>query len=122
MREPLRRFFVILVALAFWGGMLERSALGFSPGDPCPMTAYSTHVSAHEGGHEHHHHGSKQQEPSKQQDTRCFCGCIVGSSLIPTALVNEIALQTIPISFPIVFKTHTGRSLVLDPGIPKRTA
>src|SRR5438876_1031428 len=119
MGEALRRFLVTLLALTFWGGMLERSALGFSPAEPCPMTAHSTHVSAHEGGHEHHH-GSKQQEPLKQQGTKCFCGCIVGSSLIPATTFNEIAFHTKSISFPIVLKTYTGRSLVLDPGIPKR--
>jgi hypothetical protein len=121
MGELLRRFFVVLLAIAFWGGMLERAAFGYSPDEPCLMTALSTHVAANESGHEHHH-GSKQQGPLKQRDTKCFCGCIIGCSLIPTATVSEIAFQTNPISFSIVLKTYTGRSLVVDPGIPKSTA
>ena len=68
MRGVLRRFCVTILALAVWGGMLERSAFAFIPGNPCPMAALVQHVSGYGGSHSdhhrHHHHASKKQQPA----------------------------------------------------------
>ena len=115
-----------VLALAFLGGTLERSALGLTAADPCPLSGH-THTIAHEplhGGHEHHaHHATdKRQEPAKDQGTKCFCYGMAGFNVVPAAPVGDIAFQTTPVSFPVIFKTYTGRSVILDPAIPKRIA
>jgi hypothetical protein len=126
MEEALRRFLVAVVALAFLGGTFERSAVGLTAADPCPLSGH-THTMAYEplhAGHEHHGHDAtdKQQEPSKGQGIKCFCYGMTGFNLIPKPPVNDTAFQTTPISFSVILKTYTGRSVILDPGIPKRIA
>jgi hypothetical protein len=123
MGDALRRFLVALVALAFLGGTLERSALDLTSADPCPLSGH-THTMAHQplhAGHGHHP-TDKQQEPSKDQGIKCFCYGMVAFNIIPAAPVSDIAFQITPISFSVILKTYTGRSVILDPGIPKRIA
>ncbi len=126
MGDALRRFFVALVAVAFLGGTLERSALGLTAADPCPLSGH-THTMAHQplhAGHEQHEHHAidKQQEPSKDPGIKCFCYGMVGFNVVHAAPVSNIALQITPVSFSVILKTYIGRSVILDPGIPKRTA
>ncbi len=133
MRGALRRFFVGVVALAFLGGTLGRSAVGLT--DLCPLNG-QTHTVAHHASHaehEHlvannqndpskHHETGSQNDPSKHHDVKCFCYAMVGFNLIPPVPVADIVFQTTPISFSFLLTTHTGRSVILDPGIPKRIA
>ncbi len=124
MGDGLRKLLVALVALAFLGGTLERSALGLTAADPCPLSGH-THTMAHKplhSGHEHHGHDAtgKRQEPAKDQGIKCFCYGMTGFNVIPSAPVSDIALLITPISFFASLKTYTGRSVILDPGIPKR--
>ena len=125
MRGALRRVFVAVLTLAFLGGMLERSALGLTSADPCPLSGH-THTMAHQPlhvGHEHEHHATdKQQEPSKDQAIKCFCYGLAGFNIFPAGPVSDIGLQITPVSFSVFLKTYTGRSVILDPGIPKRIA
>jgi hypothetical protein len=123
MRGALRRFFVALVALAFLGGTLERSALGFTPTDPCPSSGRTMAHEPLQAGDEHygHHATDKRQEPSKDPGTKCFCYGMAGFN-VASASASDIAFHATPISFSISLKTYTGRSIILDPGIPKRIA
>ena len=126
MRGFFRQFLVTFLALAFLGGTLERSALGLTAADPCPLSGH-THTMVHEslhGGHGHHgHHATdKQQEPSKDQGIKCFCYGMAGFNVVPSPPVGDVTFQSAPISFPVILKTYSGRSVILDPGIPKRIA
>jgi hypothetical protein len=115
--------------------------------DLCPLNG-QTHTAANQAshaGHEHHtasnqnyaskhdetgnqndpskhHETGKQSEPSKYHDTKCFCYAMVGFNLIPPAPFGDIVFQATPVSFSFLLKTYTGRSVILDPGIPKRIA
>jgi hypothetical protein len=126
MRGVLRRCLVTFLALAFWGAMLERSALPFAPGSPCPMSAAGqvehSAGGSHSQRHGHHHHGTKDQQPVSQQDTKCFCGCILGSSVLPGTPSTETSFAITSISFTPDLQMFCGHFLLLDPGIPKRTA
>jgi hypothetical protein len=126
MGDALRRFLVALITLAFLGGTLERAASGLTAADPCPLSGH-THTMAHQplhSGHAHHgHHATdKQQEPAKDQGTKCFCYGMSGFNVGPAAPVSDIAFLTTPVSFLVILNTFSGRSVALDPGIPKRTA
>src|SRR5205807_197844 len=57
MRRVLRKVFVLVTALAFVAGMVQRSAL--AQGAPCPVNNAQTHSAhAEHTGHDHHHHGT----------------------------------------------------------------
>jgi hypothetical protein len=126
MGDVLRRFLVALVTIAFLGGTLERSALGLTPADPCPLTAH-THAVAHQplhSGHEHHAYPAthRQNDGAKDQGTKCFCYGMAGFNVFPAPPASDIIFQITTISFSATLKTFNGRSVVLDPGIPKRIA
>ena len=126
MGDVLRRILVALVTVAFLGGTLERSALGLTAADPCPLSDH-THTMAHQplpAGHEHHaHHAAdQQQEPSKEHAVKCFCYGMAAFSVFAAPPINEIAFQITSVSFSVILKSYAGRSVVLDPGIPKRIA
>jgi hypothetical protein len=124
MGDALRRFLVAMVTLAFLGGTLERSAFGLTADDPCPLSRH-THTMAHQPLHSGHlhtgHEATHKQMPAKNQGTKCFCYGIASFSIFPVPLVN-MAFQITSVSFPTALKTLNGRSIVLDPGIPKRIA
>jgi hypothetical protein len=111
MRDALRRLLVTFVALAFLGGTLERAA-----SLPCVLAGGMQTMGT---GHETQA-SAKEQLPSEEQATKCFLYCTSGFSLIPD-MVSDIERQISPVLFPILLKTFAGRSVVLDPGIPKRT-
>jgi hypothetical protein len=126
MRGFFRRFLFTFLALAFLGGTLQRSAVGLTPADPCPLSGH-THTMAHQplqAGHEQHEHHAtdKQQERSKDQAIKCFCYGLAGFNVFPATPVSDIAIQITPVSFSVTLKTYTSRSVILDPGIPKRIA
>jgi hypothetical protein len=126
MGDVLQRFLVALVMLAFLGGTVERSALGLTATDPCPLSGH-THTMAHQplhSGHEHHayHATHKQHEGAKDQGIKCFCYGMAGFNVFPAPPASDIIFQITAISFSVTLKTFSGRSVVLDPGIPKRTA
>jgi len=69
-------------------------------------------------------HGMAQQLPHQQQPvgnpaTKCFL-CLGCLSLIPASFISDMIFQGNPVAFTAVLKTYTDRSVVLDPGIPKR--
>ncbi len=94
MRHLARRFFVTLLALAFFGAVLERSA---------------------------HHHTGKQDTSSAQICLKC-CGLCMADAYLAAAPVTEVVLLAAPILFSGGFEAYSGRPVVLDPGIPKRSA
>jgi len=124
MGDVLRRFLVALVTLAFLGGTLERSALGLTATDPCPLSGH-THAMTHQplhSGHEHHAHQTthKQDERAKHQGIKCFCYGMAGFNIFPAPPASDIIFQITTVSFPATLKIFSGRSVALDPGIPKR--
>jgi hypothetical protein len=131
MGEALRRFLVALIAVAFVAGTLQRSAMGLTVADPCPLSGHA-HIMAHQpmhsthehhGGHPHLHNAAdKQQEPVKDEGIKCFCYGMLGFNVLPSATASDVVFQTTSISFSAIVKTVSGRSVVLDPGIPKRIA
>jgi hypothetical protein len=65
----------------------------------------------------------KQQCPSKTENRNCILSCLSGFNVISLPLVGDLAFlhgSLVPLSFDV--KTLSGRSVVLDPGIPKRIA
>jgi hypothetical protein len=129
MGEALRRFLVALIAVAFVAGTQQRSAMGLTAADPCPLSG-NTHTMAHQpmhSTHEHHgahshHHTADKREPVKHEGIKCFCYGISGFNVLPSAPASDVVFQTKSISFAAIVKTFNGRSIVLDPGIPKRIA
>jgi hypothetical protein len=126
MGDALRRLLVTLVTLAFLGGTLERAASGLTAADPCPLSGH-THTMAHQplhSGHAHHGHRAidKQQERAKDQGIKCFCYGMAGLSIFSASLVSDVAFQITSVSFSTILNTFSGRSVALDPGIPKRIA
>jgi hypothetical protein len=118
MRRNLRKVFVLLTALAFVAGMVQRSAL--AEGDPCPVNHQQTH-SAHAGhtGHDGHHHGT----PEQKKDAACAkcCGiCVSTSTVVPAAMAGTIAVAPSRIEYALRFQRLADRPVVVDPGIPKR--
>lgn len=120
MRHLARRFFVTLLALAFFGAVLERSALG-NPDEPCPFSSQAEQVvHGSHAGHRHHHTG-KQDTSSAQICLKC-CGLCMADAYLAAAPVTEVVLLAAPILFSGGFEAYSGRPVVLDPGIPKRSA
>jgi hypothetical protein len=113
MNDALRRVFAILVTFAFLSGTVE-TALSF----PCHIKGGTHTIALHTGSQ--HHLADKERSPSKNPDTACFM-CISGFSVLAPNPI-DITIQTSSASFFVSLKTLSGRSVVIDPGIPKRIA
>jgi hypothetical protein len=120
MRQLARQFFSILLALAFFGAVLERSALG-NPDEPCPLSSHPEHVGHGSYAAHHHHHTGKQDQSPAQICLKC-CGLCTADAYIAPAPLLELDGLAMPILFSADLDSHIGRPVVLDPGIPKRTA
>jgi hypothetical protein len=118
MRRLARRFFVTFLALVFFGAVLERSALG-NPDEPCPFSSRAEQL-AH-GSHAGHHHTGKQDPSPAQICVKC-CGLCTADAYLAAAPLTEFVLLATPVFFSAGFEVCSGRPVVLDPGIPKRSA
>ena len=120
MRQLVRRFFVTFLALAFFGAVLERSALG-DPDEPCPFSSQADQVVHGSHAGHHHHHTGKQDSSSAQICLKC-CGLCMADAYLTAAPLTEFVLLTTPVVFSAGFDAYSGSPVVLDPGIPKRSA
>jgi len=70
----------------------------------------------------HHDHGSSKQSGTTDACFKC-CGLCIASSH-PTELTQfgQIALIALPISYALSGEHYVGRTVLIDPGIPKRMA
>jgi hypothetical protein len=120
MRRLARRFFVTFLALVFFGAVLERSALG-NPDEPCPFSSRAEQL-AHGSHAGHHHHHAGKQDPSPAQICVKCCGLCTVDAYLAAAPLTEFVLLATPVFFSAGFEVYSGRPVVLDPGIPKRSA
>jgi len=121
MGQVVRRFSAIFLALAFFAAVLERSALG-NPDEPCPFSSHRHEVGQHDSHAGHRHHDTGKQDPSPVQICVKCCGlCTADTYLAPAPLTQFVLLST-RIVFSTGFEAYAGRPVVLDPGIPKRSA
>ena len=138
MRHWIRRSLALAIALAFIGGGFGRVALSAAPDEPCHPYAPQAVSHGHEHGehaehamhHEHHHDGALPSSgdgasEKSSRDQACFkcCGlCTIVSTFVPARPPGEVVFAGKPIVYVINIETYRGRPVVLDPGIPKRTA
>jgi hypothetical protein len=120
MRPLARRFFVTFLALAFFGAVLERSALG-NPDEPCPFSSQAEQVVHGSHAGHHHHHTGKQDSSPAQICLKC-CGLCMADAYPAAAPVTKFVLLATPVFFSVGFGACSGRPVVLDPGIPKLSA
>jgi hypothetical protein len=130
MRQGIRRLFVLTIALAFIGRGFGRAAFSATADEPCHPGAHqpAAHDHAH-GAHAEHamHHAHHDDGAAKKSSTdqACFkcCGiCTVGSTLTPLTDAAGVVFAATRIVYSIDGESHRDRPVVLDPGIPKRTA
>src|SRR5712691_86896 len=114
MRQLVRRFFVTLLALVFFGAVLERSALG-NPDEPCPFSSRTEQV-AHSSHAGHHHHHTGKQDPSPAQICVKCCGMCTVDAYLGAMPLTEFVLLATPVVFSTGFDSYSGRPVVLDPG------
>src|SRR5215216_6838847 len=121
MGRLVRIMFVGLLALAF---LLERSAITL--GCEARSAAGAESVDAMHAHAEHHHHGGPSQpspDPSSKHTCLKCCGiCTVDPNLTAGKAAGAIILSVVPIVYSRDFQAHSGQMVVLDPGIPKRSA
>ncbi|MFL5059599.1 MAG: hypothetical protein ACJ8DQ_05875 [Xanthobacteraceae bacterium] len=138
MRHWIRRSLALAIALAFIGGGFGRVALSAAPDEPCHPNVLQAVSHGHEHGehaehamhHEHHHDGALPSSgdgasEKSSGDQACFkcCGlCTIVSTFVPARPPGEVVFAGKPIVYVINIETYRGRPVVLDPGIPKRTA
>jgi len=107
------RAFVLCVAVAFAGSGFVRAA---TAGQPC--LNHSAAASVHEGhGADHHPDSSKH---TKDANMKCCGICISASAAILPAQDETGKIRAARIDYPSKPVHLTGRSVALDPGIPKR--
>jgi hypothetical protein len=112
------RGFIVCLAIAFATGGFIRAA---TAGQPClshsPLPAIQSDHAAH-AGHAAHHGSDKGH--TKDGNTKCCGMCIVGSTGIVPAQMEVTESRITRIDYVSPPATATGRSVPLDPGIPKR--
>ena len=121
---------VLAIALVFIGSGFARAALSAAPDEPCHPDAHQAvthdHVhgdhAAHAVHHEHHHDGAAEKSPSDQACFKCCGVCTIVSTFVPMRTAGEIVFAGKPIIYVINSERYRDRPVVLDPGIPKRTA
>ncbi len=125
MRHLLRRLSVV-VALAFVVSTLGQAVLSANAAEPCPPPvehhAHHSHV-VHSGhaGHQHEH-GTKQN-PAAPACSKCCAVCLTAPSLLHAPTSGEaIGFVAGPVVYSHAGRTHAGRTVIIDPGIPKRIA
>ena len=70
----------------------------------------------------HHDDGATKKSSTDQACFKCCGICTVGSPLTQLWGSAGIVFAATRIVYSIVGESHTDRPVVLDPGIPKRTA
>jgi hypothetical protein len=90
MPQLARRLFAIFLALAFFGAMLERSALGHQD-EPCPFSSHGQEL-GHGSHASHHHKHTGKQEPSAAQICVKCCGLCAADAYLASAPVTALAV------------------------------
>ena len=133
-----RRILIVAIALLFSAsGVAARYCVAahFSSGHALSVQvvvlpaqtdgAHHAHMHDHSGSAQHDHGGSHQEQmPSEQSDVGCAkcCGfCTVATALLP-AVTMQPAFAFAAAEFTAQSDSHSGTTIRVDPGIPKRTA
>jgi hypothetical protein len=132
MRRHISRFFVVLLAVAFAaGGMAWQSCLALQPAPASNITAQHRHAdlaqSPAESGKHHHHQtdekrpaGHTDQQPSSDHSCMKCCSLCIASAVAPTNVNESVVFTVSSIIFNFEKKNFFGRTIRIDPGIPKR--
>ena len=130
MYRTIRRALVVLIALGFAAGGIARAALTFTPGEPCHSTSHQ-HASENVGHahHDHadpavahHDHGSSNQPAPAGACFKCCGVCTASSNFTGVAGSGQIVFMGRPIAYSFSANDRAGRTVPIDPGIPKRMA
>lgn len=129
MYQGIRQTFVVLLALGLAAGGVARSALAFTPGEPCHTASYQH--TAERAGHVHHHaddaashhdHGRSDRPGNPDAFFKCCELCTASSNTTAVAQLGQIVFIGAPISYVLSGDDYAGQGVRIDPGIPKRMA
>jgi hypothetical protein len=130
MYRTIRRILVVMIALGFAAGGIARAALTVTPAEPCHSTSHP-HASENVDHAHHHHadpavahhdHGSSDQPAPAGACFKCCGVCAASSNFTSAAGSGQIVFIGRPIAYSFGADDHAGRTVPIDPAIPKRVA
>jgi len=132
MRTRISCLFVVFLAVAFAAsGMAWQSCLTLQPTPASDIFAQHRHADLpqhHAESGKHHHHQTDEKRPAGHTDQQssddhsCMkcCSLCIASAVAPTNVNESVVFIASSIIFNFEKKNFFGRTIRIDPGIPKR--
>jgi hypothetical protein len=109
-----RRLLVALLAFAFLFGTVERAA------SVACFEGHERHASMKDLCPSEQRGSTEHQCPSGKHHEPCLLHCMAAFNIIAAKTFAVFVARSSSTLLPLLMTSLTGRSLVLDPGIPKR--
>jgi hypothetical protein len=130
MYRTIKRAFVVAITLGFAAGGIARAALTVTPAEPCQLASHQqtpeslSHAHHHHAAPAvaHHDHGSADKSAPAGACFKCCGLCTASSNSTALAASRQIVFIGLPISYAFSADDQAGRTVPIDPGIPKRMA